>query len=227
MNSGGRSARPSGSLGRSVPRTPVRPQCMHGVLTSTRGGAGTALSGAPPHPRRGPAHCRQHLTRLGCCGCWPVLMTGSRPEASTRSIRLHLARAHWRALRGRHVLALYGLGSGIENSKDSRSEDHSTLRKCHVWQLASARPYYLRSYPRPLPIPRKLSGEIAEGQRGAADHQRDFRDRWHFCRMDPVTEGRQCAEGPAPPLPWPWSRTRRQRRLRRRWKLCLACSVRL
>ena len=118
-------------------------------------------------------------------------------------------------------------GFGIENSKDSRSEDHSTLRKCHVWQLASARPYYLRSYPRPLPIPRKLSGEIAEGQRGAADHQRDFRDRWHFCRMDPVTEGRQCAEGPAPPLPWPWSRTRRQRRLRRRWKLCLACSVRL
>jgi hypothetical protein len=92
-------------------------------------------------------------------GCWPVLMTGSRPEASTRSIRFHLARAHWRALRGRHVLAAYGLGSGIENSKDSRSEDHSTLRKCHVWQLASARPYYLRSYPRPLHIPRKLSGK--------------------------------------------------------------------
>ena len=31
--------------------------------------------------------------------------------------------------------------------------------------------------------------------------------------MDPVAEGRQCVEGPAPPLPWPWSRTRRQRRL--------------
>jgi hypothetical protein len=176
---------------------------------------------------RGPAHCRQHLTRLGCYGCWPVLMTGSRPEASTRSIRFHLARAHWRALRGRHVLAAYGLGSGIENSKDSRSEDHSTLRKCHVWQLASARPYYLRSYPRPLPIPRKLSGEIAEGQRGAADHQRDFRDRWHFCRMDPVVEGRQCVEGPAPPLPWPWSGTRRQRRLGASMEALPCGSVRL
>ena len=31
--------------------------------------------------------------------------------------------------------------------------------------------------------------------------------------MDPVAEGRQCVEGPAPPLPWTWSRTRRQRRL--------------
>jgi hypothetical protein len=41
----------------------------------------------------------------------------------------------------------------------------------------------------PSPIPRKLSGKIAEGQRGAADHQRDFRDGWHFCRMDPVAEG--------------------------------------
>jgi hypothetical protein len=61
----------------------------------------------------------------------------------------------------------------------------------------------------------------------SADHQRDSRDRWHFCRVDPVAEGRQCVEGPAPPLPWPWSRTRRQRRLGgRRWKLCLACSVR-
>jgi hypothetical protein len=26
--------------------------------------------------------------------------------------------------------------------------------------------------------------------------------------MDPVVEGRQCVEGPAPPLPWPWSGTR-------------------
>jgi hypothetical protein len=48
-------------------------------------------------------------------------MTGSRPEASTRSIRFHLARAHWRTLRGGHVFALCGLGWGIENSKDSRS----------------------------------------------------------------------------------------------------------
>ena len=99
------------------------------------------------------------LTRLGCYGCWPVLMTGSRPEASTCSIRFHLARAHWRALRGRHVLAAYGLGSAIENSKDSRSEDHSTLRKCHVWQLASARPYYLRSYPRPSPSRENYPGK--------------------------------------------------------------------
>ena len=40
-------------------------------------------------------------------------------------------------------------------------------------------------------------------------------------------KGQAPVEGPAPPLPWPWSRTRRQRRLGRRWKLCLACSVRL
>ena len=127
----------------------------------------------PKHPRsiprlpsaHRPQQCRAAgageavLTRPGYYGCWPVLMAQSRPEASTLSIRFHLARAHWRALRGRHVLAVYGLGSGIENSKDSRSEDHSTLRKWHVWQLASARPYYLRSYPRPLPIPRKLSGK--------------------------------------------------------------------
>jgi hypothetical protein len=63
MNSGGRSARPSGSLGRSVPRTPVRPQCMHGV----QGGAGKARGGAPPHARRGPAHRRASPSCRSCC----------------------------------------------------------------------------------------------------------------------------------------------------------------
>ena len=30
-----------------------------------RGGAGTALGGAPPHPRRGETHCRQHRQAAG------------------------------------------------------------------------------------------------------------------------------------------------------------------
>ena len=59
----GRSARPNGSLRRSVPRTPVRPQCMHGV----QGGAGKARGGAPPHARRGPAHRRASPSCRSCC----------------------------------------------------------------------------------------------------------------------------------------------------------------
>jgi hypothetical protein len=97
--------------------------------------------------------------RLGCYGCWPVLMTGSRPEASTGSIRFHLARAHGRALRGRHVLAVYGLGSGIENSKDSGSEDHSTLRKCHVFSWPARALTIFAHIPVPFPSRENYPGK--------------------------------------------------------------------
>jgi hypothetical protein len=67
-------------------------------------------------------------------------------------------------------------------AKDSRSEDHSTLRKCHVWQLASARLTIFAHLPS-LPIPRKLSEEIAEGQRGAADLHSRRVDAWQSLRQ--------------------------------------------
>jgi hypothetical protein len=52
----------------------------------------------------------------------------------------------WRAQHGRNVYTIPGRASGVENSKDSRVEDHPTVvRKRQVHQLSEAAPPYLPS----------------------------------------------------------------------------------
>jgi hypothetical protein len=81
--------------------------------------------------------------------------------SSLRTIRVLFRAAYWRALRGRY--ALRGATSEIENSKDSRSEEHPTLRRGWVWHPRHASPCYRRSCPLPpltlLNYPRGIAQE--------------------------------------------------------------------
>ena len=128
-------------------------------------------------------------------------------------IRPHLAHARWPALRGRHVFAFHGWGSGIENSKKLQIGGSPHFSEVVSLAAGPRTPLLSSLIPQPPSISRRLSAEHGPGTTRAAIIDA------HYSRMSGIYAARRAeddarpAAAASPPCrPWPLPAVRSSRR---------------
>ena len=95
----------------------------------------------------------------------------------------HLAHARWPALRGRHVFAFHGWGSGIENSKGLQIGGSPHFSEVVSLAAGPRTPLLSSLIPQsPFHLAKIIRGTWSRDNQGS-DHRRAlFPDEWHLCR---------------------------------------------